>query len=339
MHKKRLQLLISDVNGGAEKVAHQIIQANEETENYLFFVKEKKLVVVNLEERTEFGFVSGLLKILFTKFNVVISHFYFTHLLLCFMSIFVFRESKKIFLIHSGYYLNTFSKFEQNLIAFLRIIFSRFQKGDIVYTSKFAQSSHIEIGWPSGRVLHNISIIPKEVVLNCKKLITSNNPKVKIGFVGRDHPDKGIDFLLEIIKAYQNSQSVEFFSIITSPKTNYSNLNLSNSDFGTETSNIYQYLGKIDILLVPSINESYPMIILEALNVGCTVVAASVGGIPEITSDRLHLIKERNLSVWVKKIDSLRKNGLPNRYSSASSNFRENAIDDYLERLECENEK
>ena len=132
---------------------------------------------------------------------------------------------------------------------------------------------------------------------------------------------------------------VKFSSIITSVKRNYSRLDLPNADFQAETNDIYTYLSNIDILLVPSRNESYPMIILEALNVGCTVIASRVGGISEIISDRLHLIDERDLSLWMKKISDLQESGLPDRYNSAFEIVNDTAIDDYLERLECKSER
>ena len=334
MKNKRLQFLMADVSGGAEKVAQQILQSRIETENYLFFIKQRKLILICGEKRTEFGLVRGLKKIILTKFNVVISHFYLTHLLLCFMSIFLFRGSKKIFLIHSGYYPDTFSKLEQNIIHLLRSIFCRFQAADIVYTSGFSQSCHLKIGWPIGRIVRNISIVPKHVMLNWKNFTPTNDRKVTIGFVGRDHPDKGIDLLLAIMKAHKKCESVKFLSIITSVKADYSRLDLPNADFEVETNDIYTYLSNIDILLVPSRNESYPMIILEALNVGCIVIASRVGGISEIISNRLHLIDERNLSLWTKKISDLRKAGLPNRYDSAFAIVNDSAIDDYIKRLE-----
>ena len=47
-----------------------------------------------------------------------------------------------------------------------------------------------------------------------------------------------------------------------------------------------------DVLLLPSISEQVPNVLLEALALGKPVVATKVGGIPEIKSANLHLIDE-----------------------------------------------
>lgn len=328
---------MADVNGGAEKIAAQILNSSVESENYLFFVKQKKIVVIVGDKRSEFGLFRGLLKISCANFNSVISHFYYTHIILCFMSLFMFYRCNKIFLVHSGYYPDTFSKFDQTIIRVLRYVFGRWKSADLVYTSEFSQACHLKIGWPMGRVVRNVSVPPKKIILDLQNINRTDSEKVSIGFVGRDHPDKGIDLLLNIIKAHEQCENVNFSLIISEPKTDYSKLNLANTIFEDETDDIFKYLFNIDILLVPSRNESYPMIILEALNVGCTVVAAGVGGIPEIMSSRLHLIEGRQLSSWVKKISELHADKLPNKRDVAREMVDDNLIDKYLMNLEHKN--
>ncbi len=46
--------------------------------------------------------------------------------------------------------------------------------------------------------------------------------------------------------------------------------------------NIPQFLGALDILVVPSNNEGLGTVILEGVYAGCAVIASEVGGIPEI---------------------------------------------------------
>jgi len=49
--------------------------------------------------------------------------------------------------------------------------------------------------------------------------------------------------------------------------------------------NPQRFLSISDVLLVPSVAESFPMAILEALSMGKPVVASSIGGIPEVVTD------------------------------------------------------
>ncbi|CBL46096.1 Glycosyl transferase, group 1 [gamma proteobacterium HdN1] len=52
------------------------------------------------------------------------------------------------------------------------------------------------------------------------------------------------------------------------------------------TSDMPAFLGAMDVLVVPSFTEGTPMIVLEAMSMGIPVVAAKVGGLPDIiTSD------------------------------------------------------
>ena len=46
-----------------------------------------------------------------------------------------------------------------------------------------------------------------------------------------------------------------------------------------------KYLGGADIFLLPSRNEAFPYVILEAGAIGLPIIATSVGGVPEIIND------------------------------------------------------
>lgn len=52
------------------------------------------------------------------------------------------------------------------------------------------------------------------------------------------------------------------------------------------TDNIYPYLSDADIFLLPSKWEGIPMSIIEAMGTGLPIIAANVGGIPDMLTDR-----------------------------------------------------
>lgn len=66
-------------------------------------------------------------------------------------------------------------------------------------------------------------------------------------------------------------------------------------------------LGNSDIVIVPSLWENYPTVLLEAMAAGCAVAASDRGGIPEIITDRVNGILFNPLKVQaiVKAIDML----------------------------------
>ncbi len=51
------------------------------------------------------------------------------------------------------------------------------------------------------------------------------------------------------------------------------------------TDNIYPFLTKADLFLLPSIYEGMPMSIIEAMGTGLPIVASNVGGIPDMIKD------------------------------------------------------
>ena len=48
------------------------------------------------------------------------------------------------------------------------------------------------------------------------------------------------------------------------------------------------FLNSIDLLLVPSFDEAFPTVILEAFSTGTLIVASKVGGIPEMIEDKVN---------------------------------------------------
>jgi glycosyltransferase involved in cell wall biosynthesis len=49
-----------------------------------------------------------------------------------------------------------------------------------------------------------------------------------------------------------------------------------------ELSNVHQAMSSADLLIVPSVSDNYPGVIVEAQILGCVVAASAVGGLPEI---------------------------------------------------------
>ena len=48
------------------------------------------------------------------------------------------------------------------------------------------------------------------------------------------------------------------------------------------TANVGFFLGRIDLLLLPSLTEGLPIILLEAMKYRVPVVASAVGSVPEV---------------------------------------------------------
>ncbi len=96
-------------------------------------------------------------------------------------------------------------------------------------------------------------------------------PQSRLRIVGQDYgyyfdQKKGVDQLRQLIEEYGIADKVEFLPRMDRPRL------------------IEQYAWA-DVVVVPSINENLPYVVLEALSQFRPVVASDCGGIPEIVQD------------------------------------------------------
>ena len=67
-----------------------------------------------------------------------------------------------------------------------------------------------------------------------------------------------------------------------------------NVHFLGNVSDIPELLGRMDALLLSSVSEACPMVILEAMAAGLPVVATDVGGVPELVTDNGIVVKSQD---------------------------------------------
>ena len=61
--------------------------------------------------------------------------------------------------------------------------------------------------------------------------------------------------------------------------------------FVGESSDVFQWLGALDVFILPSLLEGSPMVVLEAMAAGCPIITTPVGGVPEaITHEQTGLL-------------------------------------------------
>jgi len=149
-----------------------------------------------------------------------------------------------------------------------------------------------------------ISIIPNGVEIETFSAITREEARRTLGidahekillYVGRLHPAKGVRYLvkaMDIIKNYYGD-NVKLIIVGDGEQRDYllrltRKLNLENYIiFVGEVPhrNIPIYLKAADVLILPSLREGFPLIILEAMTAGLPIIATRVGGVPEIIKD------------------------------------------------------
>lgn len=144
------------------------------------------------------------------------------------------------------------------------------------------------------------------------------NEKV-VGFVGNLLEIKRADRLPEIFDtvAKNYDESVKFFIIGNGPCANLikdkcKSMNLNVQFFGKlEPSEINKIMNIMDILILPSLQEAFGLVVLEANACGTLALGSNVGGISEAIGNKDYLVEnneyfERNLG---RKISYYLKNG------------------------------
>ncbi len=120
-----------------------------------------------------------------------------------------------------------------------------------------------------------------------------HNNSVIVGVVGRLNKQKGLAFFLraacEVLKVEKRVQ----FLIVGEGPQRYELERLSKRlgidqwvVFSGFRADVPSVLSVMDIFVMPSLVEGFPLSLLEAMAVGKPVIASNIGGIPEIVKDR-----------------------------------------------------
>jgi glycosyltransferase involved in cell wall biosynthesis len=129
-------------------------------------------------------------------------------------------------------------------------------------------------------------------VFNKHTILSTKPESVRIGFLGRHSWEKGPDLFMETVGQLEvimndDFKNISFFVASEGPLTQdmQNHLNAKDVQFLGWIEKASGFLQQIDLLLVTSRYEGYPMVCLEALESGVPFLGFRVGGIPEILSE------------------------------------------------------
>ncbi|MBH0027522.1 glycosyltransferase family 4 protein [Pseudoalteromonas sp. SWN29] len=121
-----------------------------------------------------------------------------------------------------------------------------------------------------------------------KQLPRSDKQAVIFGYLGRLSAEKGIHVLLSAISNLECSKGINIELKVAGAGnlegeidfSSYSKNGVNVEYIGFVDSNVF--LSSIDCLLLPSLTEACPLVVLEAMSKKIAVIASDVGGIPEL---------------------------------------------------------
>ncbi len=137
----------------------------------------------------------------------------------------------------------------------------------------------------------------------------------------------GYDVSLNIIGDIPSKNEIEYKQILLELSKK---VDSSKFKFIGWTSNPYKYIGKSDMLVLPSIKEeSFGMVLVEAMSLKKIVMGSNIGGIPEVIEDNKNgfLFEPDNVKELKKKIEYVINNKeklkdlIENGYDSAKYKF------------------
>ncbi len=131
-------------------------------------------------------------------------------------------------------------------------------------------------------------------------------------FVGTLGPRKGLGYLLEAL-ALLERQGLRPTLDVLAPLEGASVLQRRAADRGLASrvffrgrvADPFPYLREAGLLVVPSIFDSYPNTILEALHAGCPVIGAATGGIPDMLRAPELLFPARDAAALADRLQTL----------------------------------
>jgi len=162
---------------------------------------------------------------------------------------------------------------------------------------------------PSGYAVKRFK--PKSSV-KCRKMLNLPINKKIILFAGDLIPRKGVEYLIRAMKLVVKSNGdiwcyIVGDGILKSELRNLADkLNLNKCVFFVGEKKLDEmplWMNACDILVLPSLNESLPSVLSEAMACGKPVVATNVAGAPEIVNkDVGYLVKPKNADDLAEKI-------------------------------------
>jgi len=146
------------------------------------------------------------------------------------------------------------------------------------------------------------------------KLNKKNNNIIKLLYLSNLFPEKGLNTLLDSIKILNEKKYNVQLDIIGSARNDkliknvlsnkLNNIYFRGELFNSEKNN---YLQVADIFIHPTTNDSFPLVILEAMQFGLPVISTYEGAIPEIIENGINgiLIEKGNVVQLAESIELL----------------------------------
>lgn len=271
MNKKHLHICHSLDFGGITTFVNSLVELNNHNKIkhkilvWLKSVDDKNVIAISNSKDKKKAFKTAI-----KEYDTL-----FVHSLKPFMISELRRKKNEVYLFQHGLTFGKgFRKLTKQIFYFTVINILGFK---VVCSSEFAKQKLLKNISVFNKKL--IKIIPFGVNLNHSISVSQTTEIIHLGFAGRLVSQKRVDFIFEAFNLLDCNPVINFTVAGTGPlmeslkhKANkLANTNIT-SVFEGQLDDMSDFFSKIDVLILPSIGESYGLVVLEAFSNNVPVI-------------------------------------------------------------------
>ena len=269
--------------GGISTHVARLIECSKSDFDILTYPRFTNIPFLRAFSFVFFGFFRGI----FRDFDIIHAHYAapqgFLGLLLKY-----FKRRRLVITVH-GSDITVLSK-SPVFRPILRFVLKNADK--IIAVSAFLKGEVERLGVPEGK----IEVIYGGVTISEDEKVFEPAGRV-VTFVGSLVPQKGVDTLIESFKEV-DIKDTDLVIVGDGPERKRLEALAADANdiqFLGRREGLKNILTKSDVLVLPSREEGFGLVLLEAMALGVPVVATNVGGIPEILEDNVSgILVEKN---------------------------------------------
>jgi glycosyltransferase involved in cell wall biosynthesis len=197
------------------------------------------------------------------------------------------KVRSKIITWHSVYLMNDVRASNLNQYLKIRLYVFRLKMGAHLSSFIVAVSKNVK-----EENCKSLNVSPQKVTviyngIEKRKVNTTRNDNSEfvIGAVGNLNPDKGYGYLIESMpQIIENIPEARMYIIGEGIERRYLEQSIADLNIRDRVlllgykENVYKYIKQYDLWIMPSEREGFSIAILEAMSIGSTIIATSVGG-------------------------------------------------------------
>lgn len=171
--------------------------------------------------------------------------------------------------------------FKKDIRTFFQKTMQRADVGFVCLTQRQRWEQYLGIDLSTKRVIYN--------PIDDAPFVThpSSDDTIQFGYAGRFMPVKRTRELVNVFRQFHTKYPKTHLTLLgatpSDNKTEYLSDGISVYDFTSDTSNFYQ---TIDVFVLPSLTEVWPLTIMEAIAHGCTCICTTNTGLRELFTEQ-----------------------------------------------------